>query len=122
MNPTLLAAILALSAMPAYAQGQPNAAKLKADAQNVVTIISSDKAKMQTYCQFADLNDEIDQANQNQDTKKVQELSLKADELEKKLGPEFSALVDDLKDVNPGSQDGQEIGSILDKLDEYCGD
>jgi len=122
MNPTLLAAILALSAMPAYAQGQPNAAKLKADAQNVVTIISSDKAKMRTYCQFADLNDEIDQANQNQDTKKVQELSLKADELEKKLGPEFSALVDDLKDVNPGSQDGQEIGSILDKLDEFCGD
>jgi len=122
MNPTLLAAILALSVMPAYAQGQPNAAKLKADAQNVVTIISSDKAKMQTYCQFADLNDEIDQANQNQDTKKVQELSLKADELEKKLGPEFSALVDDLKDVNPGSQDGQEIGSILDKLDEFCGD
>jgi len=123
MNLVLMVAIFVFSAMPAYAQAQqPDTAKLKADAQNLVKIISSDKLKIQTYCEIADLNDEIDQANQNQDTKKVEELSLKADELEKKLGPEISALVDSLKDVDPNSQDGRDIGSILDKLDEFCGD
>ena len=123
MNLVLMVAIFVFSAMPAYAQAQqPDTAKLKADAQNLVKIISSDKLKIQTYCEIADLNDEIDQANQNQDTKKVEELSLKADELEKKLGPEISALVDSLKDVDPNSQDGHDIGSILDKLDEFCGD
>jgi hypothetical protein len=44
------------------------------------------------------------------------------DELEKKLGSEFSTLADDLKDIDPNSQDGREIGSIIDKLDQLCGD
>jgi hypothetical protein len=39
--------------VPVCAQAQqPSGAKLKADAQNVVKIISGDKAKTQTYCQI----------------------------------------------------------------------
>jgi hypothetical protein len=35
------------------AQGQnPDTAKLKADTENMVKIISGDKFKIQTYCQF----------------------------------------------------------------------
>jgi hypothetical protein len=50
--------ILVISAMPPYAQGQqPDAAKLKADAQKVVSIIKADKAKTQAYCQINDLGD-----------------------------------------------------------------
>ncbi len=56
MYRTLFVAILVVVTMAVYAQAQqPNAAKLKADAQNVVKIISSDKAKTQTYCQMMDL-------------------------------------------------------------------
>jgi len=123
MNPMLLAAILALSVMPAYAQGQrPDTVKLKVDAQNVVKIISGDKLKIQTYCEMLDLNDQIEDANQNQDTQKAKELSEKADELGKKLGPEFSGLADSLQNIDPNSQDGRDIGSIIDKLDQLCGD
>jgi hypothetical protein len=45
MNIPLIVAILLISAPPVYAQDQqPDAAKLKADAQKVVSIIKGDKA------------------------------------------------------------------------------
>jgi len=123
MNPILVIAILAISTTAVRAQDQqPDTAKLKADAENMVNIISGDKLKIQTYCEILDLDDQIDDANLNKDTKKAAELSEQADELEKKLGSEFSTLADDLKDVDPNSQDGREIGSIVDKLDQLCGD
>jgi hypothetical protein len=123
MNSVLIGAILAICATAAYAQDhQPDTAKLKADAENMVNIITGDKLKIQTYCEMLDLDDQIDDANLNKDTKKATELSEQADELEKKLGSEFSTLADDLKDIDPNSQDGREIGSIIDKLDQLCGD
>jgi len=54
MYQLLIVGILIISTMPLCAQAQqPDAAKLKADAQKVVSIISGDKAKTQTYCQIA---------------------------------------------------------------------
>ena len=123
MNPILVLAILAICTTSAYAQHQqPDTAKLKADAENMVKIISGDKLKIQTYCEILDLDDQIDDANLSQDTKKATELSEQADELEKKLGPEFSTLAGNLKDIDPNSRDGREIGPIIDKLDQLCGD
>jgi hypothetical protein len=123
MNIVLMVAILAISTTAAYAQDQqPDTAKVKADAENMVNIISGDKLKIQTYCEILDLDDQIDDANLNKDTKKATELSEQADELEKKLGPEYSTLANDLKDIDPNSQDGREIGSLIDKLDQLCGD
>jgi hypothetical protein len=52
MNPLRIVAILAISTMPLFAQGQPDSAKLKADAQKVASPIRGDKAKAQTHCQF----------------------------------------------------------------------
>jgi hypothetical protein len=77
---------------------------------------------MQTYCEILDLDDQIDDANLNQDTKKASELSGQADELRKKLGPEFSTLANNLKDIDPNSQDGREIGWIINRLDQTLGD
>ena len=82
-------------------------------------IISSDKLKIQTFCEMADLGNQLDQADRVHDTKKVEEVSQKMDELEGKL-PEYTALVAGLGDVDPNSEDGQEIGSIILKLDELC--
>ena len=116
MNLKLIVAILVITAVPVCAQAQPpNGAKVtKADAQKVLKIISDDKAK--TYCDIMTLGDEIEKA----DEKKADELFQKMDELAKKLGPEYVALMDGLQDINPNSQVGQEIGSTLSALDKLC--
>jgi hypothetical protein len=115
-------ALLAICALPVpgYAQGQqPDTVKLKADAQNAFNIISSDKLKIKTFCEMADLGNQLDQADRVHDTKKTEEVSQRLDELERKL-PEYTALVGGLMDVDPNSQDSNEIGSIILKLDELC--
>ncbi len=124
MNRLLIVAILVISTVPLFARGQqPNTAKLKADAQKVVSIISSDKSKTQSYCQIANLSDQVEQAAQEKDRKKVEELLQKIIELEKQLGPEYLALVDALfnnNNMDPNSKDVQEIVSMFDRFDETC--
>ena len=121
MNRLLIVGILIISAMPLFAQAQqPDAAKLKADAQKVVSIISGDKAKTQTFCQMEILGNQIDEAILKQDTKKAAELAQKLSELEKNLGPEYLALVESLRSMDLTSKDGQEIMLTFDKLDESC--
>ena len=62
MRTVLIIAILIISTAPLYAQGaQPDAAKLKADARNVVGIIGGDKAKTQAYCQIAIVGEQMNQ-------------------------------------------------------------
>jgi hypothetical protein len=122
MNVVLMLAILAISTTPVHAQDQPDIAKLKADAENVVRIISGDKDKIESYCELSDLTDQIDEAKEDQDTEKAVELSQKVNELGSKLGPEFVALADALKNMDPNSQDGHEISLIFDKLDKLCED
>ena len=122
MNLKLIVAILVIAAVPMFAQAQkPSAANVtKADAHQVVKMISGDKAKTQTYCDMAKLGDQIEQANEKKETKKAGELSQKMDELGTKLGPEYVALMDGLQEIDPESQDGQEIGSTLEALDNLC--
>ena len=115
----MILGILIISAAPLFAQAQqPNAAEL---AQKVVSIISGDKAKIQTYCQILDLSDELDQADQQKDREKAGQLSQKINELQKKLGPEYLALLKATEHVDPNSKDGQEIVSNFVKLDNSCG-
>jgi hypothetical protein len=121
LNGLLIVAILAISTSPLYAQGQqPNTAKLKADARNVVGVIGSDKTKTQTYCQIDDLSEQLIQAVQKKDRKKANALAEKIAELYKKMGPEFAALIDIEKRVDLNSPDGQEIASIVATLGESC--
>jgi peptidoglycan hydrolase CwlO-like protein len=122
MNRLLIVAILVISTMPLFAQAQPDPAKLKADAQKVVSLIKGDKAKTQVYCQINDLGDQIGEADQQKDRKKAEALAQKMNELEKQLGPEYLALVEETQDVDPNSKDGQDIASMFDELDESCPD
>ena len=122
MSLVLVVAILTISVVPVYAQEQrPNVEKLKADAQNVFEIISGDKLKIRTYCDIADLSEQLAQATRKKETKKVEELAQNIDELESKLGPEYPELLDGLWNIDPASRDAKEIGSILNKLDGFCG-
>jgi len=117
----LIVALLLISTTPAYVQDQqPNVAKLKADAQKVVSMIQGDKTKAGVYCQINALDEQIGEADRKNDEKKAEALSKQVTELEKKLGPEYLALVLDLNHVNPNSPVGQEIDSMLASLDDSC--
>jgi|SRR6476646_7446945 peptidoglycan hydrolase CwlO-like protein len=122
MNLKLFVAVVAIATVPLYAQAQTSGATkaTKASAQKVVKIISSDKAKTQTYCDMGKVGDQIEEAEQKKDMKKIDELNQKIEELATKLGPEYVALMGGLQDIDPNSKDGQEIGSTLDALDKLC--
>ncbi len=62
----------------------------------------------------------MDRAVKANDKKKFDELGQRVSEVEKQLAPEYLALVDATKDVDPNSKEVQEIESLFDKLDESC--
>jgi hypothetical protein len=124
MKLKLVAAIYAL-AIPALAHAQqggqqPTVPKpTKADAQNVVQIINSDKVKTQAYCDLTKLEGQVEAVQQN-DTKTVEMLIKQAEALIDKLGPEYFELMDGLEQVDPKSSDTKEFMSILSELDKGC--
>jgi hypothetical protein len=124
MKIKLLAAISAL-VIPALAHAQsgpqPNAPKpTKADAENVVQIITSDKVKTQAYCDLNELEGQVKAAAERNDTKTLGALSEKAEALVEKLGPEYYKLMDGLEQVDPKSSEAKEFMSILSRLDKSC--
>src|SRR6516162_4456755 len=101
LNRLLIAGILIISTAPLYAQRQQqNVAKLKADAQKVVSVIGGDRAKTQTYCEARDIAKQLVQAGQQKDNEKVEELADKLTEQSKNLGSEYLALMETLRNVN----------------------
>src|SRR5262245_3774262 len=119
MNRIVIVGILIISTTPLYAQRQQqNVAKLKADARKVVSIISGDEAKTQTYCDARDIAKQIVQAGQQKDNEKVEDLADKLTEQQRNLGSEYLALMESLRKANLTSKDGQEIESLCDELDK----
>jgi hypothetical protein len=121
MKLILIVAILVMATLPLYAQAQqPDMAKLKADAQKVVSIIKGDKAKTQAYCQINNLGGQIDEAAQQKDEQKAEALTKKINDLEKQLGPDYLALFDALNNADQNSKYFQDILSKFDTLDGSC--
>jgi len=125
MKLKLVAAISVLAAIPALAHAQqggpPKVPKpTKADAQNVVQIITSDKVKTQAYCDLTKLEDQVKAADQKNDTKTLEALSKQAESLVNKLGPEYFKLMDGLEQVDPKSSEAKEFMSIFSELDKRC--
>ena len=120
---TAISALVATAAL-AHAQqgGSPTgvAKPTKADVQNVVQTITSDKAKAQIYCDLNKTYDQLQQADQKHDSKTVEAIGKQADALVDKLGPEYSKLIDGLDQVAPNSSEGKEFISILSALDKLC--
>jgi hypothetical protein len=98
MHFKLIVAALAIAAVPALAQAQaPNPPKSSkptkpakaapaapaapaskaAAAQTLVKTISTDKAKTQTYCDIGKLGDQIEEAEQKKDLKRIDDLNRK---------------------------------------------
>jgi hypothetical protein len=122
--------ISALVVMPAVAfaqapKGPPPAPAAgpkptKADAQKVVQIISADKAKVATYCAMNKLGEQVAQAEQKKDQKKMQDLEKQAEAMGQKLGPEYAKLMAGLDGVDPESKEGKELLAIFEPLDKQC--
>jgi hypothetical protein len=138
MKLMLIVTVLAIAVVPICAQAQtPNPPKSSkpakpakatpavketkvAAAQKVVKTISSDKAKAGIYCDIGKLGDQIEEAEQKKDMKRIDELNQKMNELATKLGPEYVALMSDLEEIDPSSKDGQDISVALAGLDKLC--
>jgi hypothetical protein len=126
MKLKLVLAISALIAMPAFAQPQqggppPNATKpTLAQVQKVVQIIMGDKGKTEHYCDIEKLALQIAEAEQKQDTKRVEELTKQVDDLEIKIGPEYVALMDGLPQIDENSSEGKQIEAALGSLEKLC--
>src|SRR4029453_778468 len=100
MNRKFIVAILLVAAVPIYAHAQ-NPRVTKDDAQKVVTIISGDKAKTQTYCEIQKLTQQMEQADEKNDTKTADELSEKIDALEETLSPKYTELINAFQHTDP---------------------
>src|SRR5262249_39776880 len=112
MNLKLVAALVAgatLLPLCAYAQ-------TPADIQRVSKIISADPAKKQAYCDTAKIEQQMGDASQKNDTKKVEELSKQADALAKKVGPEYAKLMEALDKVDPSSADGKKLVPAMQEM------
>jgi hypothetical protein len=126
MKLKLVAAISVLAAIPALAHAQqggpqPNVPKpTKADVQNVVQLITSDKVKTQAYCDLTKLENQVKALQQNTDTKTVEALTEQAEALIDKIGPEYFKLMDGLEKVDPKSSEAKEFMSVLSELDKRC--
>ena len=113
-------ASLAVAVVPSWAHAQN--AVTNADAQEVIETIRGDESKTQAYCDSIKLGDQIEQADQKgEDTK---ELNRKMDELAAKLGPEYGALMEEYRDIDPSTAAGQETGAriqvTIEVLNKLC--
>ena len=119
MTPKLIVTVFAISAMPVYAQAQDPSPVVTA-AQIVADTISSDPAKIETYCAIGKLSDQIEDANEKKDSKTADELTQKMKELEETLGPDYVSFMKGLQNIDPDSDDGVEIEATLRALNRSC--
>jgi hypothetical protein len=120
MNLKAIVAVLMIAAVPAFAQAQKPRVT-KDDAQKVVSIITGDKAKTETYCEIQNLGEQMERAYEKRNLKLVDELLQKIDALEETLGPEYLALIEGLDLIDPEKDKlGAEFMSIFGALDKLC--
>jgi hypothetical protein len=88
-----IAVLLVVSATGAFAQAQVAPKASKAEVQNLVDSIKSDKAKFAQSCDYAKLVDQADAlAQKNQNDPKLEALDNQMDDIAAKIGPEFEKI------------------------------
>jgi hypothetical protein len=126
MNLKLLMAVTIFAAAPivAFAQkddpGNQAPKPTLVDAQKVVQTISNDKTKLQAYCELGRLQDQMEKAEEGNDTKAVEALFAKADALAQQIGPEYMKIVEGLEEVDPSSAEGQKFAAVFNTLHDKC--
>jgi hypothetical protein len=128
MNLKLLMAVSLFAAVPMVAMAQqkngpppPSAPKpTVAAAQKIAQMISSDKTKLQVYCDIGKLQDQMEQASKKKDNKTLEALGAKVEALAQQIGPDYVKLMDGLDQVDPNSVEGKQYGAVFDPLDKQC--
>lgn len=107
---------------PPGAQQQPPPAPkpTEAQVQKVVQTISADKAKMDSYCKLAKIQQQMGALDEKKDAKKLQALGQQADTEAQKLGADFEKMMDGLEQVDENSAEGKKFAAILAGLDSKC--
>ena len=126
MRLKLFTAVTILAAAPIVALAQNDDATSRVpkptieDAQKIVQAVSSDKTKLQAYCELGKLQGQIEQAEEKNDTKALEALGSKVDSLERQVGPDYAKLVDGLDEVDPNSAEAKKFTAVFDTLQEKC--
>ena len=126
MNLKVIAALSLLVTTSAFAQGQmggpsPEGPKpTMADVQKVIEILNGDQAKAKLYCVLAKLSDQVADAEERNDTKKLEELNKQIEASEPKLGVEYKDLEERLQQIDASSKEGQELYAAFLPLGKLC--
>ncbi len=116
-----LALALSLIAMtPTFAAAQKGAKPTMADVQKVISTISSDKTKMQAYCDMGKLNEQMVEADKKKDKKALQTLGKQADDLAQKLGPDYAKVMQGMEQVDEKSAEAKQFSDAFEALDKQC--
>lgn len=126
MRLKLLVAVTIFATAPIVALAQNDDATNHApkptieEAQKVAQAISSDKTKLQAYCEIGKLQGQIEKAEEKNDTKALEALGAKIDSLEQQVGSDYAKLVDGLDEVDPTSAEGKKFAAVFDPIHEKC--
>jgi hypothetical protein len=126
MNLKLLMAVTLVATTPTVALAQkddpadPAPKPTLADVQKVMQTISGDKTKLQAYCELGNLQDQMQKAEDRNDTRAVDELVARADPLAAQVGPEYLRIVEGLEQVDPNSIEGQKYAAAFNTLYDKC--
>jgi hypothetical protein len=126
MNLKLVVAVSLFAAVPMVALAQKDSPETKApkptvaDAQKLVQTIGGDRAKLQAYCDMGKLQEQMEKAEQKNDTKALDALGAKADGLAQQIGPEYTKVMDGLEEVDPNSAEGKQYTAVFATLIKQC--
>jgi len=90
------------------------------DAQKLVDTIRGDKTKLKAYCELGKLHEQIEKAEEKNDSKEMDTLVAKLDSLEQQVGPDYTRVMDGLGDVDPNSAEGQKFIAVFEPLHKQC--
>jgi hypothetical protein len=79
-----------------------------------VQAIANDKNKLQAYCDLGKLEEQMGKAEEQNDTKAIDALIVKADTLEQQVGPEYERIIEGLDRVDPNSTEGKKFTAVFD--------
>ena len=91
-----------------------------AQVRKLVKMISSNKAKLKTYCDANQLDEQIVEAERRKDSHALEDLNAKADSLERQISPEYTKVMDGLEEVDPNSAEGKQIAAAINTLMKQC--
>ena len=127
MNFKLIVAIPLIAAIPAVAYAQQDGQEADApkptlaDVQKLVQSIAADKVKLKAYCDMDKVQEQMEEAEREKgNAKKLDALSVKAENLSKQLGPDYDRVMGGLDGVDPNSAEGKRYTALFEPLFKQC--